>query len=184
LKHKVVLLGASTGGPSQIKELLKEVKNLSSTIIINQHMKEEVLPFYIKDIQNSFNFQVHTTPHSFSMNTPGVIICSQSSVIVKKGDTFSIQTQTDKQNYTPDINQFFTSFSNYAALFDTNVVIMTGIGRDGVLGALALKKNGAKIYAQDEKSSPVYGMPKAAYESNIVDKVMSLESLKTYFRSL
>jgi len=184
LKQRVILLGASTGGPSQIKELLKEIKNLSSTIIINQHMKEEVLPFFIKDIHSSCNFEVLATPLKFSMKTPCVIICSHSSTIEKEGEDYIIKTETEKQYYTPDINQFFNSFSNYSHLFNTEVLIMTGIGNDGIEGASLLKKLGAKVYAQDEKSSPVYGMPKAVLERNIVDQVMSFDALKSYFKSL
>ena len=184
MKHKVVLLGASTGGPSQIKELLNEINNLSSTLIIIQHMKEEVLPFFIKDIRSNFNFEVKSTPLTFSLKSPSVIICSHSSVIKKSGVLFTIKTDTHEQEYTPDINQFFNSFLNFTVLFDTEVIIMTGIGNDGVAGAETLKKAGAKVYAQDEKSSPVYGMPKAAYERGIVDKVMSLDALKAYFRNL
>jgi len=184
LKQKVVLVGASTGGPSLIKKLICQIENLSSIIIINQHMKEEVLPFFIKDIQSSCKFNVQTTPLSFSMNRPSIIICSQSSIVEKKGTEFFIQTEIARQQYTPDINQFFNSFAKYVDSFETEVVMMTGIGRDGVLGAAKLKKLGAKIYAQDKKSSPVYGMPKAAFEEGIVDEVLSLDSLESYFRRL
>ena len=184
MKKKVLLIGASTGGPSQIKQLLKEITNLSSTIIINQHMKEEVLPFFVKDLQNYYDFKIETTPLDFSFDTPRVIICSHSSKMEKRCSGFAITTHMEQQHYTPDINQFFTSFSPFVNLFDTDVLIMTGIGNDGVQGAISLKKLGAKIYAQDEQSSPVYGMPKAAYESEIVDEVMSFTSLKKYFRSL
>ena len=184
MKPKIVLLGASTGGPSIIKELLHEVKDLSSIIIINQHMKQEVLPFFIKDVQNSYNFRVETTPVTFSLNSPCVIVCSHSSIIQKVGDNFQIRTDTSSQQYTPDINQFFNSFAEYVDIFDTDVIIMTGIGSDGATGARTLKKYGAKVYAQDEGSSPVYGMPKSVFELGIVDKVLSLNSLKAYFRNL
>ena len=184
MKQKVVLIGASTGGPSQIKELLKEIRNLSSIVIIIQHMKEEVLPFFIKDILSTCRFNVHTTPLEFKMSTPQIIICSHSSVIEKKYSYFYIQTDRENQHYTPDINKFFQSFSSYSTLFDIDVIIMTGIGSDGIEGAKVLKDLGATIYAEDEVSSPVYGMPKAAVESGIVDREMSFQELKEYFREL
>jgi len=184
VKQKVVLLGASTGGPSQIKEILKEIENLSSIIIVVQHMKEEVLPFFIKDINNNCSFNVQRTPLIFPINKPSIIICTHSSIIEKKENFFTIKTDIANQHYTPDINQLFHSFAQYAEQFDTDVIIMTGIGSDGVDGASALKKSGAKVYAQDEESSPVYGMPKAAYERGIVNEVKSLSEIKAYFRSL
>ena len=61
---------------------------------------------------------------------------------------------------------------------------MTGIGRDGVDGAKNLKTKGAFIFAQDEKSSPVFGMPKAAIESGIVSEIKTLQEIKECFRGL
>jgi len=61
---------------------------------------------------------------------------------------------------------------------------MTGIGSDGVDGAQKLKKLGVSVFAQDEKSSPVYGMPKAALERGIIDRVMSFEKIKSYVKGL
>jgi two-component system chemotaxis response regulator CheB len=56
-------------------------------------------------------------------------------------------------------------------------VILTGMGSDGSAGARLLKAKGATIWAQDEKSSVVYGMPKAVAESGICDRVISLENI-------
>jgi len=184
LKKKVLLVGASTGGPSQIKELLSSISSLTCSIIIVQHMKEEVLPFFIKDLQDSLHVKVQTTPLTTSFDEPSIIVCSESSVLKKNFGTFQIVTDKDNQNYTPDINKIFNSFVAHASEFELKVLIMTGIGRDGVDGAKNLKNKGAKIFAQDEKSSPVFGMPKAAIESGIVDEVKSLEQIKECFRGL
>jgi len=184
LKKKVLLVGASTGGPSQIKELLSSISSLSCTVVIVQHMREEVLPFFIKDLQDSLHVKVQTTPLTTSFDEPSIIVCSESSTLKKNFGTFEIVTDKANQNYTPDINKLFNSFVAHASEFDMKVLIMTGIGRDGVDGATNLKSRGAKIIAQDEKTSPVFGMPKAAIESGIVDEVKSLDEIKNCFRSL
>jgi len=184
LKHKVLLVGASTGGPSQIKELLSYIKNLSITIVIAQHMEEEILPYFTKDLQESLSMKILTTPLNINFSVPSVIICSQSSIIIKENSTYKIVSDKIAQEYTPDINKLFNSFIPYAHKFNLEVIIMTGIGRDGIDGAKNLKNKGAKIFAQDKASSPVYGMPKAAFESGIVDSVKSLNELKTYFENL
>lgn len=82
------------------------------------------------------------------------------------------------------INIFFNSFANLVHEFDLEVLIMTGIGSDGVDGAKLLQSKGAKIFGQDECSSLVYGMPRVAKESGIVDEVKSLDVIKEYFRVL
>lgn len=184
MKKKILLVGASTGGPTQIKEMLSQITSLSYTVIIVQHMREEVLPFFIKDIKDSLHVRVQTTPLETSFSEPSVIICSESSVIKKEYGTYKIVTDKTGQKYTPDINKLFNSFSALSSDFEINVLIMTGIGSDGVEGAKNLKKRGAKIFAQDEKSCPVYGMPRVAVESGIVDAVKTLDEIKTCFRSL
>ncbi len=184
MKKKVLLVGASTGGPSQIKELLSSISSLTCSVVIVQHMREEVLPFFIKDLQDSLHIKVQTTPVSTSFDEPSIIVCSESSVLKKNFGTFEIVTDKTNQSYTPDINKLFNSFVAHASEFEMKVLIMTGIGRDGVEGAINLKNQGAKVIAQDEKSSPVFGMPKAAIESGIVDEVKTLDEIKECFRAL
>jgi len=185
LRKKILLVGASTGGPSQIKEILSHIESLSCTIIIVQHMREAVLPFFIKDLNDSLKkIKLQTTPLTLTLNKPSVIICSESSIIKKSSMHFEIITDKVNQRYTPDIDKLFNSFTKYTNNFEIEVLIMTGIGDDGVAGAINLKSCGAKIYAQDKKSSPVYGMPRVAYESGIVDCVKSLDEIKEYFKRL
>ncbi|MEA3522914.1 MAG: CheB methylesterase domain-containing protein [Campylobacterota bacterium] len=184
MKKKILLVGASTGGPSQIKEMLAQISSLSCTVIIVQHMREEVLPFFIKDLQESLHVKVQTTPLCTNFNEPSIIVCAQSSVIRKNSRNYEIISDTKEQKYTPDINKFFNSFALLSADFDLHVLIMTGIGSDGVQGAQNLKMEGAKIIAQDEKSCPVYGMPRVAVESGIVDEIKTLDEIKACFRSL
>ena len=147
-------------------------------------MGEDVLPFFIKDLQESLPHKVQSTPMKTSFFEPSIIICSESSSVKKDGLKYSIYADKEGQNYTPDINRFFNSFAMYSDNFDISVLIMTGIGNDGVDGAKTLKEKGAIIYAQDEESSPVYGMPKAAFESGIVDRVKSLDEIRECFGHL
>jgi len=184
LKRKVILLGASTGGPSQIKEMLSAIKTLSCSIVIVQHMQEDILPFFIKDLQESLPHKVHSTPAEFLFEEPSIIICSGSSVLKKSAKHYNIVADAQGQVYTPDINKLFNSFVPYAHDFNISIIIMTGIGEDGVAGAVELKKLGAKVITEDEKSCPVYGMPRVAVEKGIVDKVQTIEELIKYFKDL
>ena len=184
MKHKVLLVGASTGGPSQIKEVLSSITSLSSTIIIAQHMREEVLPFFIKDLQESLNIRVESTSLIINLEEPSVIICAGTSILRKVASGYEIVHDSSNQHYTPDINKLFHSFVNFSSDFDLEVLIMTGIGSDGIDGAKALKRCAATVFAQDEKTSPVFGMPRVAIESGIVDDIKSLDEIKEYFKGL
>ena len=184
MKKKVILLGASTGGPSQIKEMLSAIKTLPCSIVIAQHMQEDILPFFIKDLQENLPYKVHSTPADFLFEEPSIIICSGSSVLKKSAKHYNIVADSQGQIYTPDINKLFNSFVPYAHDFDINIIIMTGIGEDGVAGAVALKKLGAKVIAEHEKSCPVYGMPRVAVEKNIVDEIKTIKELVESFKEL
>lgn len=184
MRKKILLVGASTGGPMQIKEMLSLITSLSCTVVIAQHMREEVLPFFIKDLQNSLSINVLSTPLVTTFSEPSVIICSHTSSLVEDDGIYTLKNDMTNQCYTPDINKLFHSFAEFASRFDLQVLIMTGIGSDGVDGAKVLKAKGAKIVAQDEQSSPVYGMPRVAVESGIVDEIKTFDEIKECFRNL
>ena len=184
MRKKVLLVGASTGGPAQIKDMLSSIETLSCTVLIAQHMREEVLPFFIKDLQDSLSLIILSTPLTTNFSEPSVIICAHTSILKKESFLYEIINNTQGQYYTPDINILFNSFANFAHEFELEVLIMTGIGSDGIEGAKVLKSKGARIFAQDEASSPVYGMPRVALESGIVDEVKSLDAIKECFRVL
>ena len=146
MKKKIVLLGASTGGPSLIKEILASLQTLHSTFIIAQHMKEDVLPFFIKELQASFHhLQITATPCKIDFSTPSIIVCAKSSIFVQECSNLFLKIQEDGQKFTPDINKLFLSFVPYAKEFDASVIIMTGMGHDGVEGARELKEQGVHI---------------------------------------
>ena len=184
MRKKVILLGASTGGPSQIKAMLSSINTLSCSIVIVQHMQEDILHYFIKDLQETLAHKVHATPADFLFEEPSIIVCSSSSVLKKSANHYNIVTDKIDQIYTPDINKLFNSFVPYAHDFDIKIIIMTGIGEDGVAGAVALKKLGAKVIAEHEKSCPVYGMPRVAVEKNIVDEIKTIEELVSWFKDL
>ena len=184
MKKNIVIVGASTGGPTLIKKLISSLDSLSSTIIIAQHMKEEVLPFFIKELNESTSIDVFKTPSVLNFHVPAVYVCSESSTLIKKNSSYELETDKNNQHFTPDIDKLLNSFCGYEKEFEITIIIMTGMGRDGVNGATNLKKCGAKIIAQDQKSSPLYGMPKAAYEANIVDEVKSFDEIQAYFQGL
>jgi two-component system chemotaxis response regulator CheB len=74
--------------------------------------------------------------------------------------------------HTPSVDALFTSAMPYGK--DVVATILTGMGQDGAKGLLELRKAGAATFAQDEKSSVVYGMPRVAWETGAAQKQVSL----------
>ena len=183
MKKKILFIGASAGGPSLIKELLKSITTLGCSVVIAQHMKEEVLPLFINDLAENVSIDLVATPIKIDFSLPSVIVCSSSTIIRKEASSYIFERDSTNQCYTPDINKLLNSFVPYASEFEISIFIMTGIGCDGVDGAKNLKELGAKVYVQDEESSPVYGMPKAALESGIADGILTFSEFKNYIQS-
>lgn len=80
------------------------------------------------------------------------------------------------QNYKPSIDVTFSSIAEQMA-GQTLAVVLTGMGADGCEGAKLMKQGGSKVWAQDEATSVVYGMPAAVVEAGITEKVMPLEQI-------
>lgn len=182
MKPKILFIGASTGGPSLIEKLLANLDTINYTIVIAQHMREEILPTYIKNMQDSFSLPIYSAPSKLTKN--GIFICSTSCSFTKKGTALELITDTTQQIYTPDINTLLNSFTPYAKEFDVTVIILSGIGSDGVHGVEKLKEKSCYIIAQDEATSPVYGMPKAVFENNLADSVKSFDDIIRYVKDL
>jgi two-component system chemotaxis response regulator CheB len=79
-----------------------------------------------------------------------------------------------------------TTFTSLAEGFSGRIlaVVLTGMGYDGKEGAIKLKQHGAQVWAQDEASSTIYGMPRAIAEANIADKIYSLDQIANAFKKL
>jgi len=177
--YTIVAIGASTGGVETLETILTKLNKDHAPILITQHMPAGF-----------------TTSFAARLNK----ICSNSNIVEAKGgesiglgDIFIapgdkhleieqsginsyktlLQDYPKVSNHKPSVDVLFTSFANEAAN-KTIAFILTGMGQDGVKGLNKILNSGGHTYGQDEKSSVVYGMPKAAYEAGAVQTQVSL----------
>ena len=183
MKERVLLLGLSTGGPAHLNRILSSASKLNSHIIIAQHMKEDVIDFFVNDLKASFNLGVTSTPISLGMKKR-VIVCGKSAFI-SKADNRNIHIGRKKESgkFTPDIDVLFSSAVKLCKHYRVYAALLTGIGDDGVKGMLELKKHGAITIAESEESAPVFGMPRCAIEKGAADYVFSLDDMVSFFTS-
>ena len=159
---KIVLIGASTGGPGQIQKIIKSLPQLQgSTIVIAQHM--------VKGFLDSFATQLQTsTPNKISVILEGEVIQANQIYIaecVTFLDTTKLSFHKEKishNTYNPNIDRLFESFVPLSKKFEILCVILTGIGSDGVNAAIALSNKGVTCITESEKSAIVDGMPNKA----------------------
>ena len=168
MKQKIVLIGASTGGPGHLKKILSVISSsYNGAIVIAQHMNATFIPSFINQFQNELHLPVHAVDQKMSLKNSNVYICPQNCCL-KRGD-FSPKIEPIDEGetpYNPSIDSLFSSSVECIKDAEILAVLLTGIGHDGANGLSELQKHGARCIAESEKSAIVYGMPKRAVEIN------------------
>jgi two-component system chemotaxis response regulator CheB len=176
-KIRIVVIGASTGGPSAVRIVLSGLPaDFPVPILISQHIEEGFDGGYAEWLDESVSLKVRLAKDYDNLNAGSVLIapatrhllCSESSVMLDDGPRVD--------NQIPSVNKMFSTASK---AFGAGVlgVLLTGMGRDGSLGCLDIVKGGGITLIQDEESSMIYGMPKAAVELQAASVVLPLDSI-------
>lgn len=179
---KIVAIGTSTGGPKSLQEVIPKIAgNIPAAFLVVQHMP----PGFTKSLAERLNSMSELTVKEAE---DGEIIRA-GYVYIAPGDFHMLVNNIDNQlriklssippvgGHRPSVDVMMNSLS------DTNIeniiaVIMTGMGNDGSEGITNIKRyNNGFVIAQDEKTSVVYGMPKAAVKTGVVDFVVPLHEI-------
>jgi two-component system chemotaxis response regulator CheB len=162
----LILVGASTGGPGRIHTILSSLSHdFRGTIIIAQHMAEAFIPSFVKQLRGLTSLNIGEVGSGVLVEHSTIYVCEVTSRLVTKEGRLWLEPVSELEHfYNPEINTLFHS----GALIDRSIarigIILTGIGDDGALGALALSNSGAQCYFESEESATVFGMPRCAKE--------------------
>jgi len=179
MKPKIVLIGASTGGPGHLKKILSALTpSFKASIVIAQHMNSAFIPSFIGQFSHELSFKVFSVDISCAFVNACVYFCPCNCQLEKPNFSLSVgpAPKTDTP-YNPSVDTLFLSALGYTKEADIMAVLLTGIGHDGALGLSELQKNGALCIAESEQSAIVYGMPKRAIEINPLISVKSLDEI-------
>jgi len=180
VKNKVIAIGASTGGTEAIYSLIKMLPVTVPGIVIVQHIP----PLFSKmfadrlNLQTQFNVKEAQTGDIIESGKVLIAPGDKHMKIKKLGDKYIVETlQGNKVNgHCPAVDVLFESVAKIAGR-NAIGVILTGMGHDGAVGLMAMRRAGARTIGQDEESSVVYGMPKVAFELGSVEKQVSLSRI-------
>ncbi len=174
----MVLIGSSTGGPGLLKTIIENLpEKIYGNLVIAQHMDFISLKSFASRLNRITKTEVIFVTQKTVLNNNKIYLLGESAILSNQNNINSIIIQKDSNNfYHPTIDLLFSTAANLSFI-NISAYILSGIGRDGVDGLLNLKKMGHKCIAQDEKSSIVYGMPKAALEANAVDYILSINDI-------
>jgi len=163
--HKIVAIGASTGGTEALKELLEVLPADFPAILIVQHMPEKFTAQFAKRLDSLCRINVKEAMDGDRV-LPGHALLAPGGKhmeLVRRGAEFTVRiSQTAPVNmHRPSVDVLFNSVAEQAGNNSVGV-ILTGMGSDGARGMLAMKNAGAFNVAQDEATCVVFGMPREA----------------------
>lgn len=164
---KLILIGASTGGPGQIQKIIKTIReNFDATAIIAQHMQSSYLKSFAEQLNNNCRIDVLLSKDNLKLENRKIYILDNCYKLKEQFGDLTFIKENRPLNYSPNIDLLFNSAIPITKKIKTMCIILTGIGSDGANGALTLANSGATCINESENSSIVYGMPKAAQELN------------------
>lgn len=177
---KLIAIGASTGGTEAIKEVLLRMPAKIPPIVIVQHIPPIFSTAFSKRLNELCPFEVKEGEDG-DLVIPGRVIIApggqQMQVIEQNGELRVRVYHGEKVNrHIPSVDVLFDSVAQLVKEKAIGV-ILTGMGRDGARGLLNMRKSGAYTIGQDEDSSVVYGMSKAAADIGAVIKTTSLDQV-------
>ena len=178
--EKLIVIGASTGGTEAIKEFLMQMPSDCPGILITQHMPEGFTRSFAKRLDSLCRISVIESEGAERILPGHAYIAPGHShlLLVRSGANYVTQLDTGPavNRHRPSVDVLFNSTA-VAAGKNAVGVILTGMGKDGALGMLAMKNAGAHTFAQDEASCVVFGMPREAIAIGATHEVGALHAL-------
>ena len=178
--ERLVAIGASTGGTEAIKEVIVNLPPHFPPIVVTQHIPPVFSTSYAQRLDKLANMRVVEAQHKQAIMPGHVYIApGDHHLLVKRQGKQRIcwLTQSEPVNrHRPSVDVMFDSIDKAEAKVCT-ALILTGMGVDGAQGLLGLRQKGAYTLAQDEATSVIYGMPKAAAELQAVEKQLALQDI-------
>ena len=177
----LVAIGTSTGGPVALQTVLTTIPaSFKAPILIVQHMPPKFTEAFANRLDKICKISVREAKQGEKLEA-GVALIAPGGMqldVVKKGRdlTVNIKESTPSQNYKPCVDSSFETIAMATGAKALGIVL-TGMGADGREGARRMKQAGAQIWAQDEETSLIYGMPAAVAQANLADQILPLTAI-------
>ncbi len=179
--YRVVAIGTSTGGPVALQKVLTKLPaGFPLPLLLIQHMPGSFTPAFAQRLNQQCAIEVKEARDGDELKGGTAFLApggKQMTLEQRAGRTLlRIAESEPGQNYKPSVD---VTFSSVAGVFpgQTLAVVLTGMGADGREGARLLKQGGSTVWAQNESSCVVYGMPAAVVEAGLADQILPLEDV-------
>jgi two-component system, chemotaxis family, protein-glutamate methylesterase/glutaminase len=169
---KLIAIGASTGGVEALKAVLMLFPEDAPPVVITQHMPERFTAAFARRLDGECRMRVHEAVHDQPIERGNVYIAPGGHHLEvarrTSGLVCSLNNGPLMSGHRPSVDVLFNSVARVVAPRAVGA-ILTGMGRDGASGLLAMRKAGCATFGQDEGTALVYGMPRVAFEIGAVE---------------
>jgi two-component system chemotaxis response regulator CheB len=178
-RFPVVVMGASTGGPATVMRLAPGfTRDFPAAVFLVQHMPASFTTQYAAQLAEFTTIRVKEAEANEPVQPGTLYICPGAQHLrVTPSGRIQLDAASGRINgYLPNIDVTMETVAVYAGPMSIGVVL-TGMGADGANGAKAIKFAGGMVFAQDEATSVIFGMPAEAIKLNAVDQVLGIDDI-------
>ena len=172
----VVTIAASTGGPQALARVLGELGGIGAPVLVVQHLHPNFIGRFQEWMARESAVPVETATEGLAIR-PGTVYLAPARLHLRlaSGRRLALGAEPDCL-HRPSADVLFKSVAEHAGAAAVGVVL-TGMGADGAAGLLAIRRAGGRTLVQDESSSAVYGMAKAAQSLGAAEQVLHLNGI-------
>ena len=178
---RLVILGASTGGPAALRVVLPKLPaSLPVPVLVVQHMPAEYTRSLATRLNQVCPLEVVEAADNLEVTAGRIIIAAggrQTRIRCVDGRLWCQVNDDPPENGTRPSIDYLVRSANESLAGHLLTVIMTGMGRDGLAGCRIVKRLGGQVFAQHQDDCVVYGMPKAVIDEQLADRVLTLGRL-------
>lgn len=176
--RRILAIGASTGGPKAVLQLLQGLpRNLAASVMIVQHISDGFAAGFADWLDKESTLSVRLAATGDELTNGRVWVAPNNAHMTVRSNRIVLDDSPPLHNCRPAVDAMFHSLADQGLAEETVALLLTGMGTDGAIGMSALQKQGAYTIAQDETSSAIFGMPKAAIARGAVTQVLPLEHM-------
>jgi two-component system chemotaxis response regulator CheB len=183
-KIDAVLVGASTGGPKALSQFASRLPaDFPVPVVLVQHNSSGFDKGFAQWLDTYTPLEVKLAEEGETPRPGKIYVAKTDLHLTMRGLCFAYTNDKPENNQKPAVDVLFRSAAE--TLGDSVIsVVLTGMGSDGAAGTKKIREMGGITLAQDEESSLIYGMPKAAAETGCVDLVLPLDKIPQELNSL
>lgn len=178
-------IATSTGGPPTLVELIKNFKKSNNVAyFIVQHGPTWMIETFTNRLKEVTEMNVNLAANKMEINSGNIYICPGDKHLLVNSDLTITLDDSPKENFVrPSADPLFRSIAN-SFNEKSIVVILTGLGRDGLSGSIVIKKIGGKVIVQDPKSAVAPSMPQSVIDEGEVDYILTINQIPSQIDEL